>query len=664
MFRNALHRVLVIAWIHLSVDDSALGNEFERIELPDVIQSECLKCHGPLKQKAGVDLRSLARLLAGGDNGALINPQEPESSRILQVLAEDADPHMPPKKSLPIDAIESIQTWVLSVSQRIQEHGDAWRAAPNDATTATQEPQWTPPHSGAPSAIIDAFVERRFESFAVEEPTALCDDQQFLRRAYLDLAGRIPTLKEQTEFLSDNRPNARERLVDRLLNGSDYPRQMREIFNVALMSRRGDQARNRRAEAGWTEYLESIFRENRPWNEFIHEIIEARASQPDERPSAWFLYERKDDHQAMAEAIAPWIYGTRIDCAQCHDHPLAEEIKQGHYWGLVTAFNRSKNVNSKRGPALAESAVGGFVGFTNLEKETSQATLKFLNGVEIPEPRPEPNEKWEDRPDLYLVPPNQAEETKDVTTPKFSRRAALANAVTEDNPLLAKAMINRVWKTLMGRGLVHPTEEINSAHPPSHPGLLDWLAAQFLERNHDVKWLVRTIALTETYQRSRPKNLNPNQDPSAFAYAIEKPLTAETLTRSLLIALGQPADGPLAIAPDAFHDLFNNLVEVFPEVFPDVYNADLAQAMYLTNAPEFDRFIEDQTQTLSESAWSQLDDTARIEDLFQRLLVRSPTSEERQRIRDYLSTDRESAPDKIQDVVWALVSGAEFQLNY
>ena len=100
----------------------------------------------------------------------------------------------------------------------------------------------------------------------------------------------------------------------------------------------------RRRENGWFAFLESAFKQNRPWNEVVRAMITARPEKPEDKGALWFLYERRNEHQQIAEAVAPVIYGTKIDCAQCHDHPLAREIKQGHYWGLVAAFNRSKNV--------------------------------------------------------------------------------------------------------------------------------------------------------------------------------------------------------------------------------------------------------------------------------------------------------------------------------
>jgi hypothetical protein len=118
--------------------------------------------------------------------------------------------------------------------------------------------------------------------------------------------------------------------------------------------------------------------ENRPWNETVRGCVGGTGEAPESKGASWFLYERRNNHQGIAEAVAPVVYGTKIDCAQCHDHPLAREIKQAHYWGLVAAFNRSKNVDG--GNVVGESAIGGFINFTNLKKESQPAVVTLLNG--------------------------------------------------------------------------------------------------------------------------------------------------------------------------------------------------------------------------------------------------------------------------------------------
>jgi hypothetical protein len=254
--------------------------------------------------------------------------------------------------------------------------------------------------------------------------------------------------------------------VDRLLASDDYPVRMRELWDYFLMGRpKRERTEDQRKKNGWWAFLEHGFQNNRPWNDMVHAILLARPCQPEDQGASWFLYERHDDFQAIAEAIAPVVYGTKINCAQCHDHPLAREIKQAHYWGLVAAYNRCKNVEG--GSNVAESAVGGFVNFTNLKKESQPAVVTLLGGGTIKEDRPAADQKEEDRDDKYVDPKAKAR------IPKFSRRAAFADAATHDNPLLARAFVNRMWSAFLGRGIVQPADEMNGRNAPSHPELLD-----------------------------------------------------------------------------------------------------------------------------------------------------------------------------------------------
>src|SRR5262249_6407192 len=156
----------------------------------------------------------------------------------------------------------------------------------------------------------------------------------FVRRVMLDLAGRIPTPEETLAFLFDGAPDKRQALVDRLLASDDAARNFREVWDLLLMGRRGSRKDDPRREGGWHPFWENAYKQDRPWDDLVRTIITARPARPEDAGAIWFLYERRNDHQQMAEAIAPVIYGTRIDCAQCHDHPLAGEIKQEHYWGL------------------------------------------------------------------------------------------------------------------------------------------------------------------------------------------------------------------------------------------------------------------------------------------------------------------------------------------
>jgi hypothetical protein len=632
-----------------------------------LLNKHCFKCHGGVKQKGGLDLRTPETVLKGGENGPALVPGRPQQSLIYKLIQPGSDPHMPAEEKAQLSASEMavIKAWIEKFDPSVA--ATASKTAPltgGSRIPSPARPRWIPPSNLPPSDVIDRFIELGWKEREIE-PTGLCSDRTFVRRIFLDLAGRIPALEEMEAVLGSSQPEKRATLVDRLLAGPDYPRRMREVFDVVLMERRGENFISSRQSNKWFDFLESSFRENRPWKQTVHDMILARPSKPEERGAVWFLYERKDNFQLMAEAVAPVAFGTQVKCAQCHNHPLADEIEQRHYWALVAAFNRSKTVDTPDGPGLSESAIGGFVNFTNLKKESQPAILAFLNGKTVEEKRPAENAKEEDLPENYLVPPPPGKgRPSKPSTPKFSRRAELAEAVTRDNPLLARAFVNRVWALLLGRGFVHPVDEMNSRHPASHPELLDWLAADFERSNYDIKRLIRNIVLSRAYQLdSRPASDVPPA-PEAFAYGLEKPLSAEALYRSLLIATGNQADADGKVAGRDEKEIRQAFVAKFPDLFAEEYNASLQQALFLSNNPLIEDLLKPRSNNTTARLLTLPDAKKRARQAFATVFGRRPDTDELEQAVKFLAA-RPSQPEaSVRELLWALLSSAEFQMNH
>jgi hypothetical protein len=634
---------------------------YDKVE--PLFDKNCFKCHGGVKQKGGLDLRSLQNILKGGESGPAIFPGRPDQSHIFQFTHAGSDPHMPPdeKKQLSPGEIAVIKEWIAklppakSLAVLTNANGVSDYLA---ALTKQQKPNWTPPPGLAAPEVIDSFIALGWHDRRVK-PAPLTDDATFARRIYLDIAGRIPTTAEAEDFLKSGDKNKRAVLVDKLLRTEDYARHFAEIYDVVLLGRRGDRVEGRRKANHWFEYLESAFKQNRPWDQMVRDLVVSRPAKPEEKGAVVYLYERKDNFQEMAEAIAPLAFGVQIGCAQCHNHPLAAEIEQRHYWGLVAALNRSKNVDAKSGPGIAEAATGGFVSFANLKKESQPAVLAFLNGKIVQEKRPAEGEKEKDIPDLYLVPPaKEKEKPENPAVPKFSRRGALAEAVTHDNPMLARAFVNRIWALMLGRGLVQPVDQMDSRHRPSHPDLLDWLARDFEASRFDVKRLIRNIALSRAYQLdSKWKGPNPPLA-NAFARALEKPLSAEQLYRSLLVASGQEfkAGGQSA------EELRQTVIARFPDLFASEHNASLQQALFFSNSPLVDGLLKKQPTSTTAVLLEIENLDRRIGQAFRIVLGRAPEQDELANARGFLAKREKEAGTK--QFVWALLASAEFQVNH
>lgn len=584
---------------------------------------QCVKCHGPLEQKGGLELDTPAAVLRGGDEGRVVVPGEPDASRLYRNLAAGADPHMPPKKQLSDADRQAVHRWITAL-------GTA-----SGAAEVSVEPSR---RFDSVTQAVDAWVAEGWRQRGLT-PAPAADDPTWCRRVHLDLIGRIPTGGELEAFLRSPDPAKREALVDRLLVTGEHGVRLREVWDVLLMGRaKRDRQEDRRRDNGWWAFLETAFRTNRPWNEVVRDLLTARPTTPESRGASWFLYERRGEHQAIAQAVAPVIYGARLDCAQCHDHPLAREIKQAHYWGLVTAFNRSRNVEG--GSEVAESAVGGFVNFTNLKHESQPAVVTLLTGRTLGESWPAGDHKEEDHDDLYV------DAQAKVRVPRYSRREAFASAATRDNPLLARAFVNRMWSVLLGRGIVHPADEMNARNVPSHPELLDWLSRDFEDHGYDARRLIRGLVL------SRPYALKPGgAPPEAFAGALERPLSPEQIARSWRVAAGlAPEDAALRRAAAA----------ALPDPLSGPYNATFQQAQFLAYSPALDAVLKESGTGVGVRIAGLPEASDRVRETFAAAYGRLPDDEELARASGFLEAHGGTPAEGLRDLQWALLTSAEF----
>jgi hypothetical protein len=480
-----------------------------------------------------------------------------------------------------------------------------------------------------------------------------------VRRVYLDLLGRIPRVPEINSFLADQNPKKRNLLVDHLTNTNDHANHLAQVFNIVFLDRAHLRKRSHGNRKLWLDYLHWAFKTNRPWDQIGRDLVLARPASVQERGASWFIHDQRDDHSQIATRVSRTLLGKQVQCAQCHDHPVAPEIEQRHYWGLVAFFNRSLNVKTPKGPRVAERASGGYDKFANLEGKADQSQLILYSNKIITETG---GKKTNESAELYSVsPPKQwfrklkkdEKLKKDLPTlpiPKFSRREAFAQSLTSENPDFSRAIVNRIWALMFGRGLVHPVDLMDSAHPSSHPELLAWLARDFSNHQYDLRRLIRQIAKSSSYQldsRPAPSAGQPPLD-SFFARALDKPLSAETFTRSLRVALGHED-------PDD-ETLRSHFATILPDLFAENFSPSVQQTMFLTNAPLFDKTISE--APLLSRLQKIENPQSLIHEIFQSVLSREPESSELQRSLSFVKPKNKSS---IQQFVWALLTSAEFR---
>ncbi len=342
-------------------------------------------------------------------------------------------------------------------------------------------------------------IDQLVESNQIGPLAPLASDAEFLRRASLDLNGVIPSSVEAKAFLDDPAPNKRELLIDRLLAGPRFPIHMATVFDIMLMERRPDK---HVPTAEWQKYLQDAFEQNKRYDQLAREILSADGTDPATRPAAKFFLDRDAEPHSSGRDVGRMFFGVDLQCAQCHDHPLIDHYLQSDYYGLFAFMNRTELFTdaAQKKSFLAEKADGDASYKSVFTGDAANTRPQLPEGTELEEPRFRQGEDYVTAPAANVR-----------RVPKYSRRAKLAELATNGtNRQFNVTITNRLWAIVMGRGLVHPVDLHHPANPPSHPAVLDLVTNEFVAQKFNVKWLLRELVLTRTYQRS----IDPPTDPT------------------------------------------------------------------------------------------------------------------------------------------------------
>lgn len=519
---------------------------------------------------------------------------------------------------------------------------------------------------------IDTLVEGHSE---FRKPAAVTsDDAMFVRRVHLDLAGSIPSADQVRDFLSDSSPDKREKIIDKLLGSPQHARRMQYVFDVMLMERR---ASIHIPVKDWQEYLRESFLHNKSWVQLSNEILTADGTDEATRPAARFLLDRELKVDNVTRDIGRIFLGRDLECAQCHDHPGVDDYLQRHYYGLAAFIKRSylfKDPKTKKS-SIGEKAEGE-VEFTSVfTSEKDQTVPRMLDASPIADPP--------SGDDLYEIKP--AKNVRSV--PIYSRRLQLAKSLTDDsNTGFRLNIANRLWALMIGRGLVEPVDMWHGENPPSHPQLLNLLAESLLEHDYDVRYLLREMALSETYQRSsQTESSSVEGDRTDFSVALLKPLSPEQLVWSMMQATGvvdrkleelvakQTKTESPALANDptwqekALNDALRGNTEAFAKVFGleggqnARFDASAGQALYLRNGALLQKWIALKNGLSDRLA--TLDDDEVAKEFYLSVFSRMPSEDEAKGIADLLGAG-ENRKVSIQQLVWAGLVSTEFRFNY
>jgi hypothetical protein len=519
-----------------------------------------------------------------------------------------------------------------------------------------------PPADTNASTVIDTCIAERHSAAGVT-PAPVIDDGAFLRRVTLDLAGRIPTSAETREFVAMLAADKRTQLVDQLLASADFAFHQRNELDLLLLARieRDDD---------WRAYLLDAVRENRSWDRLFREVLLPERERPGDKGAAAFLRERVRELDDLTNDTAALFFGVNVSCAKCHDHPLVEDWKQQHYFGMASFFKRT--YRTKQG--LLAERFDGRLKFNTTSGEEHDAQFMFLTGVSIEEPQAERTDEERKQIEAAIKRAEKEDNADAPPLPDFSPRTELVRLALEDRErdFLARNMVNRTWARLTGRGLVHPLDQMHSANPPSHPELLAWLARDFAANGYDLKRLIRGIVLSETYARdSRWNGAGDFPPPELFAVGAARPLTPRQFALSLNIATADPEQLPGLEKPDywpqrreALESQSQDLAGRF-EIPDDNFQVSVDEALLFSND---DRIQNDALRDAGDRLVGRLksigDDGAAVAAAFEAVLSRAPTADEQAAFAGYLGERGARRVEGIQQVVWALVTSPEFRFSH
>lgn len=482
------------------------------------------------------------------------------------------------------------------------------------------------------------------------------DDGELVRRLYLDIVGRIPTVAEARAYLDDKSADKRQKLVDRLLASPEHPQRLTEAFHAMLMERRGDHEE-------WTKFLRSSFEKNTPWDVMVRAMIDPRDDDAVLRGAAWFAVNRlskvgqqETDYPGLTRDVGRLFLGMDLQCAQCHDHLFIDAYKQNDFQGLYTVFLNTAIRTDVQFPALTENVMSKKIEFMSVfTKEPKQVGPRVPGMVEVSIPSFPAGEE-------YLVKPDR--KTKVIGVPKFSPLEAVArDLVDPKNRAFSENIANRLWWLAMGRGLVDPLDQAHVDNAPTHPALLKLLADEMVARKFDLRSLLRELYLTDVYARGGRWTTTDKPRPatSTYAAANAKPLSAEQMFHSFLTATGpQTKETNLDDVRKKFVTAYAN-----PAKEPELeFAPSVKAALFLSNDSTVLELLKPKPGNLVERLTKAATPEAAAEELYLAVLARRPTTDEVADVKELVAKYGADKPKLFGQLTWSLLSSTEFCLNH
>lgn len=499
------------------------------------------------------------------------------------------------------------------------------------------------------TAYIDGALAAAWARDSVV-PAPPADDAEFLRRVYLDVIGKIPSVAELHEFLADSKPDKRRRVVDDLLRRGAHAQHFANTWRGLMLAGAAENIESQIATPQFETWLRLRFAINKPYDALVTELLTApveatpQPNLPNRRrsfvPSPAAFYQANEQKPEQIAASTTRIFlGVQVQCAQCHDHPFTHWTRR-EFWSMVAFFDKAPTPNGA--------------------KET-KPTSGSPNAILIPDTK-------------IVVEPAFLDGSQPDWASGNAKRELLSRWITrDDNPYFARAAVNRLWDNFLGRGFVHPVDDLDKANPPSHPELLDAMARQFALHQFDLNYLIRAITATRAYQLSSRATSTGEDDLAKFARMPLRRMTADQLFASIVQATGFREERRAAQRGVVLPDTTSAAAE-FRNRFADQSvprteaETSILQALALMNG----KLVSDATDlaksetllAVAEAPFLKTDE--RVESLFLATLSRKPAPEEMAQMVEYVDGGgADHDPKKaLADVFWALLNSAEFALNH
>lgn len=516
--------------------------------------------------------------------------------------------------------------------------------------------QW----SGArPNNFVDEHIFAKLKPLRMN-PSAPCSDTDFVRRAYLDLLGLLPTAEEARAFVNDRDRVKRAKLIDQLLQRPEFADFW--ALKWADLLRTEEKVLDTKGVQAFHRWIRQSVASNKPVDQFVREILTARGSTY-ENPAANYLRALRDP-VTRAESTAQLFLGTRLQCARCHNHPFDRWTQNDYYdWADAFAPVQYKVLDNRRRDGLDTHEFNG--------EQIVWASAK----PQVKNPRTGKAAQARVLGSAARIEGGGAAGEMD----------QLANWLTDPaNKLFAQAQVNRIWYHLMGRGLVDPVDDFRATNPASIPSLLDALAQDFVKHNYDLRRAIRTIMNSRAYQTSSEPNETNADDEGNFARGIVRRLTAEQLLDAQNQVTGVPSrfngypeglraaqiPGARAVRArdrklsdgDMFLKVFGKPERLLTCECERSTDTSMGQAFQLISGPGIHELLSEAGNRIGRLQQAGASPEKIVDELYWSALGRPPSAREVARCVAYV---REAGDQRraLEDLTWALINSKEFVLR-